>query len=171
MVYGKALMEQKDLQLRLAWVTPSMRVSNRKHALKAAATADKTVLFVHSGFKLNRGIFAGGLSFAEGTELSLEAEQEEFLREISGASHSHGGQLIVAAYNGSAFTMKPWIGCVDALLYMWMPGQGGDRALAKLLSGVETPGGKLPQSFPDVNENTLISDTKEHLTSQPLARN
>lgn len=162
MVYGKAMLTEKDLQLRLAWVTPSMREANRAQALEAAVSADKTVLFIHSGFKLNKGTFAGGLSFAEHIDLELDPEQKEFLMQVAATSHRHGGRLIVVAYNGSAFAMKSWIDCADALLYQWMPGQGGGSALAKLLTGVESPGGKLPQSFPDVNENTLISDTQEH---------
>lgn len=161
-IYGKALLELKDLQLRLAWVTPSQALENRQNAIKAAASAQKTVFFSHSGFKTAYGQAMGGLSFAEGTDLELETEQRELLMDLAHAAHSHGGRLIVAAYNGSAFAMKPWIDAVDAMLYMWMPGQCGSRALARLLLGQAVPGGKLPQSFPNTNDDTLISDTPEH---------
>lgn len=162
LVYGKALLKEKDLQLRLAWVTPEMKRRHREEAILAAAKAKKTVYFIHQGFQLARGQAKGGMSFAEGTDLTLEQEQEELLHEVAKAAHGHGGKLIVAAYNGSAFAMKSWIAEAEALLYLWMPGQSGSRALAKLLLGQESPCGKLPQSFPDVNENTPVTDTPEH---------
>lgn len=162
LIYGKALLDLKDLQLRLAWVTPSQAADNRKRAIEAAASAEKTVFFIHSGFKTAYDQASGGLSFDEGTDLELEKDQRELLLDLADAAHSHGGQLIVAAYNGSAFAMKPWIHAADALLYMWMPGQCGSRALARLLLGLAVPGGKLPQSFPNTNEDTLITDIPEH---------
>lgn len=162
LIYGKALLKEKDLQIRLAWVTPDMKRRQRQEAVLAASKAKKTIYFVHQGFQLAYGQTRGGMNFAEGTDLTLEQEQEDLLHEVAGAVHAHGGKLIVAAYNGSAFAMKSWVDEADALLYLWMPGQSGSRALAKLLLGQESPSGKLPQSFPDVNENTLVTDTLEH---------
>lgn len=163
LVYAKAMLEEKDLQLRLAWVTPAMRRAQRSEAVAAAAKARKTIFFVHQGFQVARGKARTGMSFAEGTDLTLEAEQEELLHELACAVHANGGRLIVAAYNGSAFAMKSWVDEADAILYMWMPGQSGSRALAKIVLGQKNPCGRLPQSFPDVNENTPVTDTKEHL--------
>lgn len=166
LIYGKALLDLKDLQVRLAWVTPSQARAQREQAVAAAARAKKNVFFIHSGFKMAYGQADGGFSFGESTELELEAEQKSLLLDVAAAVHSHGGQLIVAAYNGSAFAMKSWIDAADALLYMWMPGQSGGRALARLLLGQAVPGGKLPQSFPNTNEDTLITDTPEHQTER-----
>lgn len=161
-IYAKALMETKDLQLRLTWVTPSARLKLRQEALEAAKRAAATVFFIHSGYKIAYGKAESGLSFAEGLSLELEEEQKSLLLETAKACHSHGHKFIVAAYNGSAFAMGPWIDETDALLYMWMPGQGGAAALAKLLLGQRNPSGKLSQSFPAFNEDTLITDSKAH---------
>lgn len=161
-VYGKAMLEQKNFQIRLAWVTPTMRKLQYDTAIKAAETAKKTVMFVHEGFRMAYGQANGGMSFTEGTDLSLEAEQEKLLRDVAKACHSHDGKLIVAAYNGSTFAMQPWIDEVDALMYLWMPGQSGGKALARLLLGQDNPSGKLPQSFPGLNEDTPVTDTKAH---------
>lgn len=161
-VYGKALLKEKDLQLRLAWVTPSQAAKQRKDAIEAAEKAKKTLYFVHSGFKTAYGQTSGALSFQEGTDLELDKEQKELLFDLSEAVHKNGGQLIVLAYHGSAFAMKSWIDKTDALMYMWMPGQSGSTALRKLLLGEAVPGGKIAQSFPNTNEDTLITDSLEH---------
>ncbi len=162
LIYAKALLEEKDLQLRLAWVTPDMKRRQWQDAVLASSKAKKTIFFIHQGFQVAHGQAKGGMNFTEGTDLTLEREQEELLHQVAKAVHGHGGKLIVAAYNGSAFAMKSWVDEADALLYLWMPGQSGSRALAKLLLGQESPSGKLPQSFPDFNENTPVTDTPEH---------
>lgn len=162
LVYAKAMLKEKDLQLRLAWVTPAMRKSQRSEAVAAAARAKKTVYFIHQGFQVAHGKAKTGMGFAEGTDLMLEAEQEELLHDLAHAAHENGGRLIVAAYNGSAFAMQSWVDEADAILYLWMPGQSGSRALAKLLLGIKNPCGKLPQSFAGVNEDTPVTDTDEH---------
>ena len=169
-LYAKALMDTKDLQVRLSWVTPSDRLRQRREALEAAKKAAMTIFFVHSGYKTAYEKAEGGLSFAEGVSLELEEEQKELLLETAGVCRSHGHKLVVAAYHGSAFAMGGWIDEADALLYMWMPGQSGANALAQLLLGQRNPSGKLSQSFPAFDEDTLITDTKEHETERWFGR-
>ena len=162
MIYAKALLNKKNLQVRLAWLTPSQKHANIQSAIDAASKSKKVVFFAHNGFRIARGKASGALVFGEGTDLSLEAEQKQLLLDVAQAVHGNGGKMIVVCYNGSTFTMKEWIDDVDALMYMWMPGQCGSKALAKLLLGAVNPGGKAPQSFHNDNEDTLITDTEEH---------
>ena len=160
-LYVKGLLEEKDMQVRLAWVTPGQRAEDLRAAEQAAAEADCTVLMLHNGFDIARDAAFGGLSFGEGTDLSLNAEQRELLERVS-AARKPGGRLAAAVCNGSAFTMGDWIDKLDALLWLWMPGQAGSRALARLLLGKDNPSGKLSQSFPVRNEDTPVTDTPEH---------
>lgn len=160
-LYVKAEMAEKDMQVRLAWVTPAQRLADRKEAEQAAAESDAVVILLHNGFQIAREEASGGMHFAESTELSLDEEQADLLRMVA-AAKKPGGRLIAAVSNGSAFTMKEWIDVPDALLWMWMPGQAGGSALARLLLGKDTPSGKLPQSFPACHDDTPVTDTPEH---------
>lgn len=161
LLYVKAEMDEKDMQVRLAWVTPSEREADLKEAELAAASADASVIFLHNGFKISREMSKGGLQFNEGTDLSLDEEQKKLLSCIA-ASKKTQGKLIAAVCNGSSFAMQDWIDLPDALIWLWMPGQAGGSALAKLLLGKENPSGKLPQSFPARNTDTPVTDTPEH---------
>jgi len=166
MVYGKALLEQKDLQMRLAWLTPSEKKNRMQAAKDAAAKSKKVVFFVHEGFKTAKGKASGALMFGEGTNICLAEDQKAFMLDVAKAVHGNGGKIAVICYNGSTFAMKEWIDAVDAVMYLWMPGQCGSKALAKLLLGQVNPGGKTPQSFPNDNADTLVTDTEEHLQTR-----
>ena len=41
----------------------------------------------------------------------------------------------------------PWLDEVEAVVMAWYPGQEGGRALASILSGAESPSGRLPVTF------------------------
>ena len=140
---------------------PSQRAADLKEAENAAAGADATVILLHNGFQISREAAVGGMHFAESTDLSLDEEQRDLLSLVA-AARKPGGKLIAAVSNGSSFTMKDWIDLPDALLWLWMPGQAGGSALARLILGKDNPGGKLPQSFPACHDDTPVTDTPEH---------
>ena len=160
-LYVKAELAGKDMQVRLSWVTPFQRVADLKKAELEAAEADATVILLHNGFQIAREEARGGMHFGESTDLSLDAEQMELLTSVA-AAKKPGAKLIAAVCNGSSFTMKDWIDLPDALLWMWMPGQAGGSALARLLLGKDTPSGKLSQSFPATHDDTPVTDMPEH---------
>ena len=160
-LYVRAELEEKDMQVRLSWITPSQRAADLKAAELAASGADYTVLLLHNGFQISREEARGGMHFAESTDLSLDEEQKNLLSRIA-AAKKPDAKLIAAVCNGSAFTMQDWIDVPDALLWFWMPGQAGGSALARLLLGKDNPSGKLPQSFPACQTDTPVTDTPEH---------
>ncbi|KAJ1326062.1 beta-glucosidase [Microdochium nivale] len=56
-------------------------------------------------------------------------------------------KVVVVNSTGSPIAM-PWIDDVDAVLQAWFPGQEAGYAIADVLFGKASPGGKLPVSFP-----------------------
>lgn len=76
--------------------------------------------------------------------LNLTGVQEELIRAV----HATGTPVIVVLVNGRPLTF-PWlIEHVPAILEVWLPGEEGGSAVADVLFGDVTPGGKLPMSFP-----------------------
>ena len=55
-----------------------------------------------------------------------------------------GKKLIVNIMGGSAYVIKEWTDCADAILFSFYSGLEGGNALADILSGDVNPGGKLP---------------------------
>jgi len=55
-------------------------------------------------------------------------------------------RIVVLLYGGGSMNI-PSLSKISALLYCGLPGQGGARALAQLLSGQESPCGKIAESF------------------------
>lgn len=81
--------------------------------------------------------------FRDRALLGLPGRQEELIRAVAAT----GTPVVVVLVGGSAITM-PWIDRVDAVLDVWYPGQDGGHAVADVLFGMASPGGRLPLTFP-----------------------
>jgi len=68
--------------------------------------------------------------------------------ELIDAVTATGTPTIVVLINGSAITMNGWKNRVPAIVEAWYGGEEGGSALADILFGSESPGGKLPITFP-----------------------
>lgn len=64
-----------------------------------------------------------------------------------------GKKVVVVLHNGSPVEM-PWIGKVNAVLEMYLAGEGAGEAAVRLLTGAANPSGKLAESFPLRLEDT-----------------
>ncbi|QJR34404.1 glycoside hydrolase family 3 N-terminal domain-containing protein [Gemmatimonas groenlandica] len=81
--------------------------------------------------------------FRDRALLGLPGRQEELIRAVAAT----GTPVVVVLVGGSAITM-PWLDRVDAVLDVWYPGQDGGHAVADVMFGKASPGGKLPLTFP-----------------------
>ena len=72
---------------------------------------------------------------------------------LVGALCEAGHKVVVVLHNGSPVEM-PWIGKVNAVLEMYLAGEGAGEAAVRLLTGEENPSGKLAESFPLRLEDT-----------------
>ena len=81
--------------------------------------------------------------------IELADVQQRLIR----AMHETGKPVIVVNCSGSAMAFGSVKGCYNALLQAWYPGQGGAQALAEVIFGDYNPGGKLPVTFYESNDD------------------
>ena len=162
-VRARAGSAEKDLQLRLAWITPEQRAADYRAALEAASQAKKVVLFLTSdyGYRPAGAPFGFGFGSVHLASLEVPAAQKKLLADVKAAMRP-GTKLIVVANNGNVFSME-WHADADAILNVFSPGQEGGTAIAELLTGKVNPSGKMAVSIPAKNADTLVSDTPEHV--------
>ena len=146
--------EEKDLQVRLAWITPSMKTEQYQQSLDVAATQDVSIVFAYRQA-------TDPADTREETTLRLSEDQEQLILDVAQAAHENGNQVVVVLNNSTAVVMDQWIDQVDGLLEMYFPGQGGGEATANLLTGEVNPGGKLAYAIPVHDEDTLLTYSDE----------
>mgnify|MGYP000370410267 FL=1 len=144
----------KDMQVGLAWVTPSQKQANIDNAIKAAENNDTVVVFAYAQVSDPK-------STREATTLKLDAYQQTMIQNVAKAAHEKGNKVAVVLNNDSAVVMEDWIDDVDAILEMYYPGQRGGVATAKLLTGEVNPSGKLAYTIPKKDTDTLITISDE----------
>lgn len=100
----------------------------------------------------------------EGSDRSgirLETWQENFILEIARKNPN----TVVVLYCGSVIDMSAWVDKVAAIISVGYPGERGNAALAKILSGKVNPSGKTTETYP-VTENDCLAmhciRTQEH---------
>ena len=89
--------------------------------------------------------------------LELPGRQVELVKAVVAAQR----RTIVVVLAGSPVDVS-WVRSVPAVLWGWLPGQEGGRALADVLLGDEEPGGRLPCTLP-----ARLEDTPSYLDAEP----
>ncbi|MBT2542682.1 glycoside hydrolase family 3 protein [Streptomyces sp. ISL-44] len=110
-------------------------------AVAAARDADRVILVVGTTEEYESEGF-------DRTGLALPGHQDELVRRVCRAN-----PRTVVVVNAGAPVLMPWAKLPAALLWAWLPGQEGGNALADVLYGLAEPGGRLPTTFPDTEED------------------
>ena len=76
--------------------------------------------------------------------ISLPASQVEFIKQLA----LHGAKIVLVVTGGSPLALGEVEGLVEAILFVWYPGQEGGKAVADVLFGDVSPAGRLPVTFP-----------------------
>jgi beta-glucosidase len=106
-------------------------------ARQAAEAADSVVVLVGEDARLSGEAHCRAF-------LDLPGLQGEFLEHIA----ETGKPITVVVMAGRPLTLTPWSEKVQAVVYAWHPGTMGGPAIADLLTGKQSPSGRLPVSFP-----------------------
>ena len=143
-------------------------------ALEAARGADLVVmvagLTAHiegEEMKVNAEGFAGG----DRTSLDLPAPQERLLQRLQAI----GKPTVLVLMNGSALGINWADQHVPAIVEAWYPGGQGGTAVAALLAGDFSPGGRLPVTFyksveqlPPFDDYSMSKRTYRYFAGEPL---
>lgn len=162
-LHSRPCVRGKDLQICLAWQTPSSREIQYQEAIRAAGEADSIIFFAcdtHSGAKAS-------LKRLEEQRLELDPEQLQLLTDTIAVKRPEA-KLIVVLQTANAKAIGAWEAHADAILTTYMPGQEGNRVLAEILTGRATPSGKLSQTWPACAEDTPLTDCQAHIAQRNL---
>ena len=106
-------------------------------AVEVARRADVAVVFAGLGEEQESEGF-------DRETLDLPADQIELIRRVAAAAQ----RTVVVLSHGGVVSLEDWHDDVDAILDAFVLGQGGGRAIARLLTGGATPSGRLAETIP-----------------------
>jgi beta-glucosidase len=105
------------------------------------------------------------------SDLTLPSSQVEFIRRLA----SSGARIVLVLTGGGPIALGDLADLVDAILFVWYPGQEGGHAVADILFGHSVPSGKLPLTFPQsidqlppIDDYRMEGRTYRYMTLDPL---
>ncbi len=103
--------------------------------------------------------------------IRLPASQVEYIKMLA----THGAKIVLVVTGGSPLALGEVEDLVEAILFVWYPGQEGGKAVADVLFGDASPAGKLPVTFPrsldqlpPFEEYGMEGRTYRYMTQEPL---
>ncbi len=111
-------------------------------AVEAARQAEVALIFVGGKSGLTDDCTCG--EFRDRADLNLTGVQEELVQAI----HATGTPVVLVLIDGRPLSIRWAAEHVPAILKAWLPGEEGAEAVADVLFGDVTPGGKLPITVP-----------------------
>ena len=81
-------------------------------------------------------------------DFHLNAGEKKLLESVTRVFHTMGKKVIVVLNVGGVVETASWKDIPDAILLAWQAGQEGGNSVTDILTGVESPSGKLPMTFP-----------------------
>ena len=142
-------------------------------SVQVAATSDLTIACMGLSPLLEGEEGDAMLSTEAGdrSEIGLPAAQLAYLKQIAAA----GAKIVLVLCGGSAIALGELEDLVEAVVFVWYPGQEGGRAVAEVLFGDAAPSGKLPVTFPrsvdqlpPYEDYSMVGRTYRYTTAEPL---
>ncbi len=157
-------------EARFIWSVPE----GFRDAVNAARSADVVIVALGLSpriegeeMKVDAEGFAGG----DRTRIDLPSPQQELLKAV----HAVGKPTILLLLNGSALAVNWANENIPAILEAWYPGEEGGAAVAEMLAGDFSPGGRLPVTFyksieqlPPFDDYSMANRTYRYFHGEPL---
>jgi len=161
-----------DAIVQLVWAAPDPRA--QEDALAAARRADAVILLLGLSPRLEgeeMPVDVPGFAGGDRVTLGLPAPQDSLLRAVARV----GKPVVLVLLNGSALAV-PWAAeHVPAIVEAWYPGQAAGDALADVLFGDVSPGGRLPvtvyasaDDLPPFDDYAMRGRTYRYFGGAPL---
>ncbi|SNY35192.1 beta-glucosidase [Paractinoplanes atraurantiacus] len=115
-----------------------------EEAVRLAAGSDVAVVVVGTTEQVESEGF-------DRASLALPGRQDELVSRVAAAN-----PRTVVVVNAGSPVLMPWAEEVAAILLTWFPGQEAGAALADVLLGVAEPGGRLPTTWPRLEEDCPV---------------
>jgi len=103
--------------------------------------------------------------------IDLPASQFEYVKQLAAT----GVKIVLVVTGGSPLALGEVEDLVEAILFVWYPGQEGGRAVADVLFGDVSPSGKLPVTFPHsldqlppFEDYSMAGRTYRYMSQEPL---
>lgn len=161
-----------DASVQLVWAVPDPRL--RQEALEAARRADAVVMMLGLSPRLEgeeMPVDVPGFKGGDRVTLDLPATQQGLLEAVTAV----GKPVVLVLLNGSAVAVTWAAEHVPAILEAWYPGQAAGPAIADVLFGRVSPGGRLPVTFyrsvdqlPPFDDYDMTGRTYRYFTGEPL---
>lgn len=141
-------------------------------AVALAESCDLAILCVGLDATLEGEQGDVGNAFASGDkpDLLLPKIQRDLVEQVLAT----GTPVILVDLAGSPIDLSAYEDQVSAILHAWYPGGEGGRAIADILFGKVSPGGKLPLTFyyndsplPDITDYRMTGRTYRYLEGKP----
>ncbi len=81
-------------------------------------------------------------------DFNLSDAEKQMVSDVCTAFHKAGKKVIVILNVCGVVETKSWIDGPDAVLAAWLPGQEGGNSVTDILTGKESPSGRLPMTWP-----------------------
>jgi beta-glucosidase len=142
-------------------------------SLVSAPTADVTIACMGLSPLLEGEEGDASMSDAQGdrTQIALPPIQAEYLRKLA----LGGAKVVLVLTGGSPIALGDLEDLMEAIVYVWYPGQEGGKAVADVLFGDAVPSGKLPLTFPKsldqlppFEDYSMTGRTYRYATEEPL---
>lgn len=96
-------------------------------------------------------VITAGMGSEEGrdhTDMELPADEKRMLLDAISQAKAAGKKIVLVMNTGMPVETADFLDDIDALLWVFFPGQEGGRAAADILFGDVNPSGKLPLTYP-----------------------